>query len=82
MFGTGLQAATIPVFTPSNRLALGMRFERFLAPFTALVDRFVAIVFASFDFLLGRGVVAVTNHSTTGVQFQSQRSVGHFVRGI
>jgi hypothetical protein len=59
-----------------------MRFERLLLDLAALLDRFVAIMFVSFDlFSLGPEVVAVTNHSITGVQFQSQRVSGTFCAG-
>jgi len=35
--------------TPSNRFTLGIRFERFLVDFAALLDRFVAMFTSSFD---------------------------------
>jgi hypothetical protein len=44
-----LAALICSVRTPSRRLTLGIRFERFLADFTALLDRFVAMVISSFD---------------------------------
>jgi hypothetical protein len=43
MLGTGLHSAIINERTPSNFLAPPMRFERFFADFTALLDRFVAM---------------------------------------
>lgn len=35
--------------TSFKRLTLGMRFERFLVAFFALLDRFVAMIISSFD---------------------------------